>query len=407
MRTRSRAALAVVALAVVAGSAACTSDGADRASGTTKPPGTTTSLAPFAGPGDFYDAPDPLPEGDPGALIRYERVDRPADTTRTTWRVMYHSRDARDRDVAVTGLVAVPEAAAPPGGWTTLSWGHGTVGLAPSCAPSRGSGGIPAFGTDGILAASDYVGLGPNGQLHAYLSGPSEGHGVIDVVRAARRLPGAAASPEWSTVGISQGGHAVLFAGEEAADYAPELHLVGTVAAAPGSNLERSFPGDVPLTINAVKAMAVYGLAVDHPEIHPERYATDALAALAAKMRTTCLDALTPELAAMPPDGYWKVDPLTTDLGRRITIENDPGRVEAAAPVLLVQGDADVVVAPARTQALFEGMCALGQVVQLETIPGGNHDQTTLERAQATIASWLQARYAGEPAPDGCPPTTG
>ena len=366
---------------------------------------TTSSIAPFAGPGDFYDVPDPLPEGEPGELVRYERIDTPDVTDRVRYRVMYHSRDAMDRDAAVTGLVSVPTGEAPEGGWPTLSWGHGTVGLAPACAPSRDGGGIPAFGTDGILVASDYVGLGPNGQVHAYLSGEAEGHSVIDIVRAARQLPDVEASDEWTTVGTSQGGHAVLFAGELASDYAPELDLVGTVAMAPGSNLDQTYPGDVPLTINAVKAMAIYGMAVDHPEIRPEDYATPALVELAEQMKVRCLGDLTAQIAAMPTDGYWTVDPLTTDVGRKISQANSPGRVAADAPVLLVQGDKDIVVSPARTQALFESMCEAGQVVELEVVPDGGHDMKTMEAARDTIESWLQARLDGEPAPDGCPDT--
>jgi fermentation-respiration switch protein FrsA (DUF1100 family) len=402
-----RAALVLLAAVATLVAGGCSSDdGSERRSGTTAsttaPSTTAAPLEPFDGPGDFYDVPDPLPEGEPGELIRYQPIERPG-SDRATYRVMYHSRDARDRDVAVTGLVSVPLGDAPEGGWSTLSWGHGTVGLAPACAPSRGDGDLPAFGTDGILVASDYVGLGPNGQLHAYLSGVSEGRSVVDVVRAARRLPGVVASDEWVSVGTSQGGHAVLFAGELAEQYAPELDLVGTVSIAPGSNLDRTFPGDVPLTIDAVKAMAIYGMAVDHPEIRPEDFATPALQALAERMRTTCLDELTEQIAAMPADGYWTVDPLTTDVGKRVATANNPGRVRADAPVLLVQGDADVVVSPARTAALFEAMCDVGQVVELVTVPGGNHDMRTLEDARSTIETWIRDRLDGEPAPDGCP----
>ena len=230
---------------------------------------TTAPVEPFEGPGDFYDVPDPLPAGDPGALIRFEPAESSAPD-RTLWRVMYHSRDAQDRDVAVTGLVSVPTASPPDGGWPVLSWGHGTSGMAPRCAPSRAQKGVPDFGTGGIVAASDYVGLGPNGQRHAYLSGASEGRSVIDAVRAARQLPGVSASEEWTTVGISQGGHAVLHASELAASYAPELSHVATVALAPGTELDRTFPGDNPQLVAVIKAMAVYGLAVDHPEVRPE-----------------------------------------------------------------------------------------------------------------------------------------
>ena len=46
------------------------------------------------------------------------------------------------------------------------------------------------------------------------------------------RLPGVHASRTVLVYGHSQGGHGALFAGELAASYAPDLHVVGVVAAA-------------------------------------------------------------------------------------------------------------------------------------------------------------------------------
>jgi hypothetical protein len=409
-RVLAARALAMTAALLAAG---CAADEQAASGPSTAPPGTaidasggssttssTSSVVPFAGPGDFYDVPDPLPAGEPGALIRYQQVDTTA-ADRTLWRVMYHSRDAQDRDVAVTGLVSVPTAPAPPGGWPTLSWGHGTSGMAPACAPSRSAHDVPAFGTDGIVAASDYNGLGPNGQRHAYLSGVSEGRSVIDAVRAARSLPDVTASDEWTTVGISQGGHAVLFASEQADDYAPELTLLGTVAMAPGTELDRTFPGDTPQVVSVIKAMAVYGLAVDHPEIRPEEYATPALQEASARFDVDCLNEVSAALLTIPADGYWTVDPLTTDVGRRVAAANNPGVEPSAAPLLVVQGDADVVVVPARTQAFLDRVCSNGWDVQLEVVPGADHDLRN-DQARADIAAWLDARLAHEPTSSTC-----
>jgi hypothetical protein len=54
---------------------------------------------------------------------------------------------------------------------------------------------------------------------------------VIDVVRAAQRLPDARLSPDAKVVfrGYSQGAGASMRAGEPQPDYAPELNLVGVV----------------------------------------------------------------------------------------------------------------------------------------------------------------------------------
>ena len=95
--------------------------------------------------------------------------------------------------------------------------------MAEQCALSRSATEAPGWGVEGVWAMTDYVGQGPVGELHPYLSKPSEGNAVIDAVRAARQLPDAGASERWVSIGHSQGGHGALSAHELAAERAPEL----------------------------------------------------------------------------------------------------------------------------------------------------------------------------------------
>lgn len=354
----------------------------------------------FDGNGEFYDVPDPLPAGAPGALIRVEPVPRDGDTERVTLRVMYHTRDAQDRDVAATGMITYPLAPSPAGGWPVLSWAHGTSGLAPPCAPSRSGAPPPAFGVQGVIVAADYPGLGPNGQRHSYLSGKSEGHSVIDIVRAARRIPESGAGARWAAVGASQGGHAVLFADELADSYAPELDLIGTVAMAPGSNLGETYPGDSPQVIGIITVLGLFGIAVDHPQIDPADYASPELLAASSILDTACLAEATLALASIPLDELFTADPRTTEPARSVMIDNDPARRATSAPLLLLQGDVDPVVVPARTDALLAQLCALGADVERITIPGAAHEITPA--MSALIAPWVDARLAGEPPASSC-----
>src|SRR5690606_37390416 len=92
--------------------------------------GTTTSLGPFEGD-DFYEVPDPLPEGEPGTLIRYEPLNGGGgDEGPATFRMMYLSESVAGDPIAVTGLAAIPDGDAPPGGRPTLTIAHGTTGIA-------------------------------------------------------------------------------------------------------------------------------------------------------------------------------------------------------------------------------------------------------------------------------------
>ena len=82
-------------------------------------------------------------------------------------------------------MLTYPNATPPAGGWPVLSWANGTVGMAPQCAPSRAGRTVSTLGIAGVGVQTDYVGLGPVGETHPYLSRPSEGFSVIDAVRAA------------------------------------------------------------------------------------------------------------------------------------------------------------------------------------------------------------------------------
>ncbi|MEP7210341.1 MAG: lipase family protein, partial [Alphaproteobacteria bacterium] len=355
----------------------------------------------FSGPGDFYEVPSPLPAGPPGALIRVQSIpSSPRAPGLTFFRVMYHSRDTQNRDVAVTGLVVVPDHAPPHGGWPVVAHAHGTTGLAASCAPSRHVNDYQGFGVDGVIAATDYLGLGPTGQLHAYMSGPSEGRAMIDIVRAARTLTHGRTNNQWIASGASQGGHAALFAGEQATHYAPELDLVGVVAIEPSSEAMRSFgAGDSLMT--AVEVMSLYGRAVDHPQLNPDAYVAPAVAEWAKRLNTVCLADAVATFPKIAPEKVWTTDPRQTEPQRTILAESTPGRVAIRAPVLLVQGGADVVVTPQRTQAFRARACATGDRIDFRFYPDGAHD-TTPGKAAADIGVWLQDRLAGRTSANTC-----
>src|SRR3546814_15681652 len=77
---------------------------------------------------------------------------------------------------------------------------------------------------------------------HPYLVGGDTARSVLDAVRAARAIPGAAAGGQFAVWGESQGGHAALWTAISAKSYAPALRLVGTAAAAPPTDLADNLP---------------------------------------------------------------------------------------------------------------------------------------------------------------------
>jgi pimeloyl-ACP methyl ester carboxylesterase len=95
-----------------------------------------------------------------------------------------------------------------------------------------------------VVVASDYPGLGVAGPP-SYLVGISEGRALLDGVRAVRRLPQAATARRYALWGQSQGGHAALFAGQIAPNYAPEIQLVGAAAPATATELGATIKADI------------------------------------------------------------------------------------------------------------------------------------------------------------------
>jgi hypothetical protein len=400
---RPRQALAVAASLLLL--ATSCSSGSDASSSTTTSGTTSTThpavLEPYTGSdADFYEVPEPLAKGAPGELIRAQDLgDRGASHV---VRVMYHSRDAEQRDRAVTGIISYPTAAAPKGGWPVTSQANGTVGLAQQCALSRLGQAPPAYDVEGVHAVTDYIGLGPVGEIHPYLSGPSEGNSVIDAVRAARNLPAAHASTRWFSIGHSQGGHGALFGGERAATYGKDLHLLGTVSFAPATELTKTYGPLDEIVARIVGVMMLYGAAAENPKIHFDDYAGPKLKAAESVFRTGCLDQITNAMLTVPADGFYAHDPLTTEPAKSMVKQNEPGLIATPTPLFLAQGTTDERVNVQRTRDFFARVCKLGQVTDLVVVDGADHG-AIVGAALPQATAWMQARLKGDPPHDSCP----
>lgn len=357
---------------------------------------------------EFYVVPDPLPAGAPGELIRVQDVS--SGGGRTTLRIMYHSRDAADRDRAVTGIVTFPDGPAPADGWPVVSIAPGTVGLSSSCALSRQGSPAYSFGIEGVAVMTDYIGMGPVGEIHPYLSRPSEAHSVIDAVRAARNLTETGAGSRWVALGGSQGGHAAIATNELAEAYAPELDLAGTVAAAPAALFDRTYGLLDQIVSRIVGVMALYGAATEHPEIDVADYVGPRTAAVAAEVfPDQCLGAIIPAFFAIPAEEFWSNDPMTTEPARSIMLANDVGRVAVDSPLMLITGTADDRVVIERARDIYATLCETGQVTEYLEHEGGTHGDI-VTRSLAQITAFFEARLAGAEPTNSCPtaptPTT-
>ena len=148
--------------------------------------------------------------------------------------------------------------------------------------------------------------------------------------------------------------------------------------------------------------MVMVGVAAEDPTVDLADYLSPEALTAASVIETGCVnDVITTMAPAAAAADYFTIDPRTSPVGKAWLEENDPGQVASDSPLLLVQGGQDILVLPARTAALFDRLCGLGQVVELLEVPTGDHNTVT-DLAGEPIAAWVAARFAGEPAVDDC-----
>ncbi len=366
-------------------------------------------------PGEFYAAPSPLPGGPPGTIIRSEVIDD-FSSGATAHRVLYKSTGYDGRPSAVSGLIIVPNGAPPEGGRNVVAYTHGTVGVASDCAPSlvtdpvkqplllEGGGELLAAGY--VVAASDYQGLGTPGP-HPYLIGESEAMNELDIVRAAQNLTDAHASKEFVVWGHSQGGHASLFTGQLAAAYAPELELLGVAAGAPVPNLRELFKVNIKTTVGKILiSMALQSWARVYEDASLDQIVSLGARPLVGRIAKNCLYNQRQILASVPGSlalslkflhtPLWDAEPWAT-----ILRDNTPGQSRTDAPILIVQGDADPIVAADVTARLADKLCASGETVNLHILNGTAHLDAG-HVAVPYVVKWIANRFAGDPAPSTC-----
>jgi acetyl esterase/lipase len=225
-------------------------------------------------------------------------------------------------------------------------------------------------------------------------------------VRAARELPDARAGRRFAVWGHSQGGHAALFTGEIASQYAPELTLVGVAAAAPATYLAELFDADHTTTAGkTLTAMALLSwsqvldvglgtILAESSRPSFERVAHDCIQSIAQMLKIEQdSKVLTPAFLTANPT---KVEPWMSIMER-----NSPGGAAAGAPVFIAQGTADDIVRPAITRRFADQLCASGAKVHMVLLEGVSHSFAGEDGALAAIR-WMADRFAGRRAPSDC-----
>ena len=328
------------------------------------------------------------------------------------WRVHYWTTNGNGARFAVTGIVAAPMEAIPPRPRRVIAWTHGAWGVAEKCAPSLSpnffeySAGMNAVRQGYVVVAPDYIGLA-SPTMHPFLVGADTANSVLDAVRAAREIPGAAAGGSFAVWGESQGGHAALWTAISARSYAPDLTLVGTAAAAPptdlGANLNQGSDKNARallLSFALHSWSTLYGFPLDSIANRTNqgiirRLAENNCVSFNAKPKLgTILGILTIARATKNKD-IAKIEPFASF---ERTNSVDPARVPG--PLLIAQSSKDTIVAPAVTRKFAKAVCRRGTGVRWIDMTG-DHGSSAKDSAAETIA-WIGARFDGQAPPNDC-----
>lgn len=398
---------AVVLLGVVLVACGGTSDPAETRVGPAVSPARSLEPAqlPEAAAGsDFYSLPDAVPPGEPGRVVRLQALEVPQGIR--GWRVLYHSRAVDGRDIVVSGLVFAPDAPYAPaegaGTRPVIAWAHGSVGLGDKCAPSKypealiGQPVLRELLARGyVVAATDYEGLGTPGP-HPWLVGQSEGRSVLDIVRAAARIPEAAAGERFIALGASQGGGAALFAGELAGEYAKELKLLGVVAAAPAAELEllALIPDGNLVGASGFVVMGAFGFYAAYPNLPLEEILESNVISDRQGIESLCQGEIERRFRGVSLERILMQSPGAVSEWAAAVAQNSPGKRPTPAPVLLVHGDRDQVVPVEVSRLLLGRLCGLGVEAETRVYAGIGH-LGIMDASGADVLKWITDRISG------------
>lgn len=368
----------------------------------------------------FYEPPATI-TGTPGTIIRSEDASYVLDplglstTIARAQKVMYVSRDRLSRPIAVTGIVIVPKA--PWLGWTPrplISYAAGTQGMADRCAPSRqmaegaqyeilGFGGLVTSGY--AVAMTDYQGLGTPG-THTYMNRIAQGRAVLDMARAAQRLPGTglSSSTPVGIMGYSQGGGAAAAAAELYPAYAPELKLKGVMAGAVPADLGAvgaSLDGG---TFAAFSSYAMVGLAAGY-DIDPNANLNAAGQDYVKRIENSCVLDLFQFAGTKSSTITANGQPLTSYFSQApwagVLADNKIGTIRPTVPVYVDHSLLDDTIPYAVGKAMAKSWCAKGANVYFSTNISPTH-LGGMTNHVAEAPGFFAARFAGLPQWNNC-----
>jgi pimeloyl-ACP methyl ester carboxylesterase len=383
----------------------------------------------------FYSTPANITGAVPGDVLRWEDI--PTGQLTTNWtipasltlsRFMYVTEDINNKSIPATAWVLLPfhhtlQTPGEPGKLRTLVWTHGTAGRSRLCSTTNNKGLYYDWKAPFILAESGYAVIAPDyagqgsdiPQGFMYEAGFLHAADVAYSVIAARKVIGNLLSKKWAVFGHSEGGMTAWRTNERLARPGEDRLLkagqfVGAVAAAPALRPQRLIPLSWEQTGTGGGPFSVYflqSLAKLYPDqIKLEDYLGETVLQRLGVLDNSCFQTGYVAVGSLSADvtftnKSWLTHPATNDWAARY---NGQGPHPLAAPMLVVQGVADVITPAQLTMEDFNLTCSTypQSAAHAKLYPDMGHGQV-LEAGRRDVMDWLEERFQGKrPAKKGC-----
>lgn len=340
------------------------------------------------------------------------------------WQLSYVSEDTTGQLQADVATVVKPEQASTEQASVQpqlVSYQPAIDSDAPNCQPSyvltqppTTQGYESLAGLESFDAVSTGVNMGytmiiPDfeGPSDEWAAGIEAGYATLDGIRAAESfaplgLPGA--QTPVGLMGYSGGSQASEFAAEEAPSYAPELDLVGAAIGGLPVNI-----GDIATKLDGGPFAGLYfaaavGVARAYPQIDIDSLLTAAGEQMKQDIGGMCLGQFAATYAFQRIESYTQggLNPLADPVVQQVIADDTMGTVGVPQiPLQVYMASDDEVVSTPDVTSLVNQYCAAGATIQYVQFPLADHVSAEWEGLPGAIA-WLQARFAGQPAPSTC-----
>jgi triacylglycerol lipase len=366
--------------------------------------------------------PSSLAGDHPGQILKSKRITIEAvgfTVPYQAWQIQYVSEDTSGQLQADVATVVKPTTPGPTP--RLLSYQPAIDSDSPTCQPSylltqppavlgyESLGGLESFAAVATGTQLGYTVVIPDfeGPNNEWAAGIEAGYGTLDGIRAAENFAPLDLNGDQTPVGLmgySGGSQASEFAAEEAPAYAPELNIVGAAIGGLPVNIGHiAAKADGGLFAGIYFAAAV-GVARAYPQIEIDSLLNQAGEQMKQAIGGMCIVQFALTYAFQRIESYTKggLNPLSNPTVQQVIADDTMGVVGVPRiPLQIYMATFDELVVTPDVTTLVKNYCAAGATIQYLQFPLADHVTAELEGLPGAIA-YMQARFAGQPAPSTC-----